>query len=99
MDRNSTDNNDDKLATAALVCGLVSIFIFPLAFGAAAIIFGLIVQDRVEDQEVKAYQTARLGIIFGVIGIVFWIVSLFALNYIGIDMNSLMGTQEPQSAF
>lgn len=96
------NDNIDKLAVAALVCGLTSIFIFPLAFGSAGIIFGLIVQDRLgkDARDSREYQNARLGIIFGIIGLVFWVVTLFAMNYLGFDANSLLGgTQQAQSAF
>ncbi len=96
---NNTNANNDKLALAALVCGLTSIFIFPLAFGSAAIIFGVMVQDRV-DRDSREYENARLGIIFGIIGLVFWIVTLFAMNYLGFDANTFFSESgQPQSAF
>ncbi|MBE6470843.1 MAG: DUF4190 domain-containing protein [Coriobacteriaceae bacterium] len=93
------NGNNEKLAIAALVCGITSIFIFPLAFGAAGIIFGLMAQDRA-DKESRAYQNAHLGIVFGIIGLVFWIVTLFAMNYLGFDANSLIsGGSQGESAF
>lgn len=96
---NNDSNNDGKLSIAALVCGIVSIFIFPLAFGAAAIIFGVVVQGRVE-KDSREYQYARLGIVLGIVGLVFWVISLAALNYLGFNANSLFGgTVEPQPAF
>ena len=96
---NKITGNEDKLALASLVCGITSIFIFPLAFGTAAIIFGLITQDRVE-RDSREWQNARLGIIFGIIGLVLWVVALAAYNYIGFDMNSLGGgTSQQPSAF
>jgi len=99
MDENNTNSNNDKLAVAALVCGVVSIFIFPLAFGGAAIVFGIMVQDRVS-KDSRAYQNARLGIVFGIIGIVFWLVSLAALNLIGFNPSSMFGlSPQAQSAF
>ena len=97
-EKNNTNSNNEKLSIAALVCGLTSIFIFPLAFGAAGIIFGLMVQDRVE-KDTREYQNARLGIVFGILGLVFWIVSLVTLNYLGFDANSFFGgSAQPQSA-
>ena len=99
MDENNTNSNNEKLGVAALVCGVVSIFIFPLAFGGAAIVFGIMVQDRAE-KDTRAYQNARLGIVFGIIGIVFWLVSLATMNLIGFDLNSMLGlSPQEQSAF
>ena len=99
MDENNTNSSNEKLALAAFICGLISIFIFPLAFGSAGIIFGIMAQDRVE-KDSRAYQNARLGIIFGIIGIAFWIITLLAFNYLNADMTSLLGgsAQQP-SAF
>ena len=42
---NGTNTSSEKLAIAALVCGITSIFIFPLAFGSAGIIFGILVES------------------------------------------------------
>lgn len=98
MADNDTNANNEKLALASLICGLVSIFIFPLAFGSAGIIFGIMVQDRVE-KDSRAYQNARFGIIFGIIGLVFWVISLVMMNYVGFDANSFLGQSQPQSAF
>ena len=93
---NGTNTSSEKLAVAALVCGITSIFIFPLAFGSAGIIFGILVQDRVE-KDSRAYQNARLGIVFGIIGLSLWVFTLLTMNYLNIDVNSLFGgsPQEP----
>ena len=99
MDQNNTNSNNEKLAIAALVCGITSIFIFPLAFGSAGIIFGIMVQDRVE-QDSRAYQNARLGIVLGIIGIALWVGTLAMMNFTGLDVNAFLGGQAPQqSAF
>lgn len=81
--------NDESLGIVALVCGLVSIFLFPIAFGGAAIIVGLMVMGR-NDSTSRAYANARIGLIAGIIGIVLWIVTLVSLNMIGFDANSLI---------
>ena len=95
--KNNTNSSNSKLALASFICGLISIFIFPLAFGGAAIIFGIMVKDRVE-RDSRDYQNARLGIVFGIIGIVFWVITLMTMNYLNFDLNSLMGNGQPQSA-
>ena len=82
--------NIDRLANVSLVCGIVSIFIFPMAFGGAAIIMGILVMERVETKDCRAYSNARLGIIFGIIGLALWLLMLAALNFAGFDMNSLV---------
>lgn len=93
------DNRNEKLGLVAMICGIVSIFIFPLAFGAAAIIFGVNVTGR-EEKGTRAYQNAQLGIILGIVGLVLWLVSLVMFNYLNLDINSLFGGSAPQqSAF
>jgi uncharacterized membrane protein HdeD (DUF308 family) len=90
----------ERLGLASLICGLVSIFIFPLAFGSAAIVMGYLVMQRIEDRESRAYGNARIGIIAGIIGIVLWIITLVAMGYLGGDMGNLFGgTPKPESAF
>jgi hypothetical protein len=99
MNENETNSTNEKLAIAALVCGITSIFIFPLAFGSAGIIFGIMVQDRVE-KDSRAYQNARLGIVLGIVGLVLWVSTLAMMNLTGLDVNSFLGGQsQPQSAF
>lgn len=95
---NNTNSSNEKLAIASLVCGIASIFLFPLAFGSAAIIFGIMVKDRVE-KDSSAYQNARLGIILGIVGLVLWIVTVAAMNLAGFNINSFFGMQnQTQSA-
>lgn len=97
MDNES--RNNERLALAAFVCGIVSIFIFPLAFGSAGIIFGIMAQDRVE-RDTRAYQYARMGILLGIVGLALWVLALFMANYLSFDMNSFFGGTAPQpSAF
>ena len=59
-------------------------------------VFGILVQDRVE-KDSRAYQNARLGIVFGIIGLSLWVFTLLTMNYLNIDVNSLFGgsPQEP----
>ena len=99
--RHMDEQNDrnEKLGLVAMICGIVSIFIFPLAFGAAAIIFGINVTGR-EEEGTRAYQNARLGIILGIVGLALWIISLIMFNYLSIDLTSMMGGSGSQpSAF
>lgn len=95
---NGTNTSSEKLALAALICGITSIFIFPLAFGSAGIIFGILVQDRVE-KDSRAYQNARLGILFGIIGLALWVFTLATMNYLNVDLNSFFGTPQKPPAF
>jgi uncharacterized membrane protein HdeD (DUF308 family) len=91
--------NLGTLSVVSLICGLISIFVFPMAFGGAAIIMGVMVMQRVDDKESREYGNARIGIIAGIVGIVLWIVTLFTMGYMGIDTGNLFGGQTPQSAF
>lgn len=100
MDNNQ---NNSRLATVALVCGITSIFILPILFGGAAIIFGSIVRSRAE-KGTRVYQNANLGILFGVLGLVFWVLALIASSYLQIDMGTFLGgtstlSSQSQSAF
>jgi hypothetical protein len=92
-------NRNEKLGLVAMICGIVSIFIFPLAFGAAAIIFGVQVTGR-EEEGTRAYQNAKLGIVLGIVGLVLWMVSLVMFNYLNIDLGSMFsGSAQQPSAF
>jgi uncharacterized membrane protein HdeD (DUF308 family) len=96
------DNEKDKterLALVGFICGLVSIFILPLAFGSAAIVFGIITTGRAE-KDSRAYTYARTGIVLGIVGLVLWVVALFTMSYLSIDLNGMLGISSPEpSAF
>lgn len=94
---------NDNLALAALICGIVSIFILPIALGSAAVIFGFIARSRAE-KGTRTYQNANLGILFGALGLLLWVFALLAAGYLGIDMGTLLGSgtagsQSTASAF
>lgn len=98
MDDKNNGQRNESVALASFICGIVSLFIFPLAFGGAAIIFGLLVQGRL-DEDSRALQNARLGIIFGIVGLVLWIASMAAMGLIGVDAGSFFGAPQEQPAF
>ena len=83
--------NDESLGIVSLVCGLVSIFLFPLAFGGTAIIVGYLVMGR-NESDTRAYGNARIGMIAGIVGIVLWVATLASMGMMGIDVNSLFGS-------
>lgn len=94
------EKNVDSLSVAALICGLVSIFIFPLLFGITGIGLGLWVMGNVEDKGSRAYANGRIGVIAGTVGLVLWVLTLAAMGILGFDANSLLGAgDQPHSAF
>lgn len=91
--------NIEGLAVAAMVCGLVSILVFPLLFGVVGIGLGLWVTNNLEDKESRAYSNARIGIIAGIVGLALWIITLALMGMLGIDTSALLGSPQGPSAF
>ncbi len=92
--------NNERLALAALICGVLSFFILPGLLGGIAIGIGIVVRGRSE-RETRTRQNANFGILFGSLGILLWVFSVAALNQMGIDVNQLLqgATGQSQSAF
>lgn len=59
------------LATASLVLGIVSFFLFPVICGPLAIVFGIMAKKQGNTSGV-----ATAGIVTGIIGLVLWIIML-----------------------
>ena len=59
------------LDIAALVCGILSIFLFPIIFGTLGIILGAVSKNKGSKSGM-----ATAGIVCGIIGIVGWILML-----------------------
>lgn len=85
------DENVEKVSIVALVCGLISIFIFPLLFGTAGIVLGYTVMSRVEDKTSRSYANGRIGLIAGIVGIALWFITLATMGLFGLNPNSLLG--------
>jgi len=73
------------LAIAAMILGIISFFCFPAITGALGIIFGAVAKS-------KGYRggMATAGIVCGVIGIVLWLIMLFALDNVSMMMFDLL---------
>ena len=94
------DERNERAALIAMICGLVSIFIFPILFGTLGIVLGYTVMSRIDDKESHAYSTARIGLIAGVVGLALWVVTLASMGFLGIDQGVLAGNPgETPSAF
>lgn len=71
------DNNG--LAIAALVCGVVGLFLFQVVLGPLAVIFGGIGLNRA-NRGARRRGMALAGIILGVIDIILFIIGLVAIS-------------------
>lgn len=73
------------LAIAGMILGIISFFCFPAITGALGIIFGAVAKS-------KGYRggMATAGIVCGVIGIVLWLIMLFALDNVSMMMFDLL---------
>lgn len=81
------DSPDGKpancMATASLVCGIISIFIFGLLLGTLAIIFGSVALCQVRKEPEKFNPNARCiaiaGLVCGLVGFLCWLIILIAV--------------------
>ena len=80
----------DKISLTALVCGIVSIFMFPLLFGGLGIALGIVGMSRNEKGS-TSYDLARAGLICGIVGLALWVLTVAIMNSLGITPNSLLG--------
>ncbi len=60
-------NGNNNLGLASLICGIVSIFIFPFIFGIVGVILGIVGISKQEDKKVYSI----IGIILGIFSVLY----------------------------
>jgi len=66
----STQGRNNGMGTAALVMGILGLFLFPIVFSILAIIFGSVGIGRVNRGEATNKGAATTGVVLGIIGLV-----------------------------
>jgi hypothetical protein len=66
------------MAIAAMVCGIVGIFIFGIILGIIAIVLGCIARNKInsEPHKYKGMCQANAGVVLGIIDVILWAVLL-----------------------
>lgn len=72
----------EQTASAALGCGILSWFVGPPLFGVIAMLMGFWALGRIEHYQRSGKGCAVAGIVFGLIGLVWWCAAMFILNQI-----------------
>jgi len=74
----TTNRGGNGLAIAALVCGLVGLFAFPVVLGPLALIFGLVALNKAK-RGAGHRGLAIAGVVLGVIDIVVFLILVVAV--------------------
>ena len=86
--------SDNSLAILSLICGILGLFLIPIAGSIAAIVSGMIAlnqyKDALETENNSNASMARAGLILGWIGLALWSVAVIGLLLFLIPVNTIV---------